>query len=397
MRLSVIVPVYNMAGEAKLNHCLDSLAAQTLAAEPEGMEVLAVDDCSTDDSLQILRSYERRFPFIRVLRCDRNRHQGGAKNLGLSAARGEWIGFLDADDWVTPDYYSKLLSRADETGADMVGCDYCLTEEFSFRVGRVVHNNRPEQAGRLGPEQYRSLILDSGSLVVKIYRRELILDCESRFPEDMFYEDNALANTWMLRARHFEYLPFPDEMEGRELPCGTAGGARGEATRQEGSQGAGMPAGRADGPQAQEEAPPLYFYYQHADSTVHTVTRKRLLDRMKAGRLMLEEARRYGYFETYRDELEYSFTVLFYVNTLFSAMREMEERGRFRFVTELAMQMRETFPSFEQNRYYLERTGEEERRFIHLQQAHPLRFYCCYRGLWLWRDFRKRLEKRGRT
>ena len=129
----------------------------------------------------------------------------------------------------------------------------------------MVHNNRPEQTGVLNEEKYRSLILDGGSLVVKVYRREIVIDHPSRFPTGIFYEDNALANSWMLRATHFEYI---------------------------------------------EE--PLYYYYQHDTSTVHTITRTRCEDRMEAGRLMLREAEQYGYLEQYRPEIEFNFTVLFY-------------------------------------------------------------------------------------
>ncbi|WP_130836293.1 glycosyltransferase family 2 protein [Lachnoclostridium sp. Marseille-P6806] len=372
MKLSVIVPVYNMADGGKLNRCLDSLTGQSFLRRGGEMEILAVDDCSSDGSYDILREYAARYSFIRALRCDRNRKQGGAKNLGLSLAEGEWIGFLDADDWVSPDYYDKLLSRAEETGADMVGCDYCLTEEFSFRVGKIVHNNRPEQTGVLNEVKYRSLILDSGSLVVKIYRRDIILGCDSRFPEDMFYEDNALANTWMLRAKHFEYLPYPGELRGSCPDYRPDGGA----------------------PEGGEPLPPLYYYYQHESSTVHTVTKQRLLDRMEAGRRMLLEAKRYGYFEKYREEIEFSFAVLFYVNTLFSAMRGLRS-GCLGFVTALAKEMRDAFPDFRQNRYYKERIGREEQKYIALQQRHPLRFYVQYRALWLYRDARARRLRRS--
>ena len=135
MRLSVIVPVYNMAGEDKLKHCLDSLVGQTL---PDGeIEIIAVDDCSTDNSFELMQDYEKRYPgrFI-AIHSPVNHHQGGAKNIGLGRAKGEWLGFIDADDWVVPDYYERLIGKALETGADMVGCDYNLTDEHSFKVGK---------------------------------------------------------------------------------------------------------------------------------------------------------------------------------------------------------------------------------------------------------------------
>lgn len=100
MKLSVIVPVYNTAGEGKLEYCLDSLIGQTLS----DLEIVAVDDCSTDQSWEILTRYERENPGrLRAVHSEVNRKQGGAKNIGLSLAQGEWIGFMDSDDWAAPD------------------------------------------------------------------------------------------------------------------------------------------------------------------------------------------------------------------------------------------------------------------------------------------------------
>ena len=203
MKLSIIVPVYNMAADGKLEYCLHSLVAQTIT----DYEIIAVDDCSTDNSWEILQDYQKRYPEkFRAIHSEVNQKQGGAKNIGMAAAQGEWIGFIDSDDWITPDFYERLIGKGEETGADMVGCDYHMTGEHSMKIGQVVHNNRPEQTGILNEEKYRSLILDGGSLVVKVYRREIVIDHPSRFPTGIFYEDNALANSWMLRARHFEYI-----------------------------------------------------------------------------------------------------------------------------------------------------------------------------------------------
>lgn len=137
MKLSIIVPVYNMAADGKLEYCLNSLVRQTIA----DYEILAVDDCSTDDSYQILLSYQEKYPDrFRAVHSDVNQKQGGAKNIGMGLAKGEWIGFIDSDDWVTEDFYERLIGRGEETGADMVGCDYHMTSEHSMAIGRVVHN-----------------------------------------------------------------------------------------------------------------------------------------------------------------------------------------------------------------------------------------------------------------
>ncbi len=341
MKLSVIVPVYNMAAENKLIWCLDSLIGQTIT----DYEIIAVDDCSTDNSLEILYDYERRFPDIfKVIASPVNKKQGGAKNLGLEVAKGDWIGFIDSDDWITPDFYERLLDLAEKTGADMVGCDYHLTSEHSMKIGQVVHNNKQSQTGILTKEKYQSLILDSGSLVVKIYKRHIILDCPGRFPENIFYEDNAISNSWMLRAKHFEYL---------------------------------------------EE--PLYYYYQHDTSTVHTITLERCEDRMEAARRMIREAEQSGYLEEYYPEIESSFTTLFYVNTLFSYMAGVKKK-QYKFVKELGQEMWETFPGFMENIYFKERVHEEERKLIYMHRKSTLYFMVYYQLLWGYRNFRKKLS-----
>ena len=307
MELSIIVPVYNMAADGKLEYCLNSLVNQTIT----DFEIIAVDDASTDNSPQILLDYAADYPdLFKVYFSPENRKQGGAKNIGLKHARGRYIGFIDSDDWIAPDMYEKLLKKAKETGADMVACNYHLTHEHSEAIGQVVRTHYEAQTGILDEDKYKLLILDSGSLVVKLYRRNLIYDCGMRFPEHMFYEDNAIATAIMLKAKHFEYI---DE--------------------------------------------PLYAYYQHATSTVHTITKERCGHRLEASRIMLQHAKDFGYLDKYHDEIEFKFTELFYVNTLFSYLQGVGKKD-IAFLTSLQKEMKETFPDFEENPYYKARIGE---------------------------------------
>ncbi len=338
MKLSIIVPVYNMAADGKLAYCLNSLVSQTI----KDYEIIAVDDASTDNSLEILKDFERRFPDrFHAICSEVNRHQGGAKNIGLKLAKGDWIGFIDSDDWIAPDMYERLIGKAEETGADLVGCDYSLVSEHSMKVGQVVPNNKKEQCGLLNKEKRKSLILDGGSLVVKIFRRSMILDNKLWFPEDIFYEDNALGNSYLILARQFEYI---------------------------------------------EE--PLYYYYQHSASTVHTISPKRCEDRMTAGRLMLREAKRHNFYEEFKPELEYSFTLLFYINTLFTYMAGVE-KTKYSFVKAMGKEMKQTFPDFETNPYYQERTHTEEKKLIGIQQKSTFLFMLYYKLLWAYRKWRK--------
>lgn len=342
MLLSVIVPVYNMAADGKLSYCLDSLVGQTL----QDLEIIAVDDASTDDSLAVLHSYKARYPDkVKVIHSPVNRRQGGARNLGLDAAQGEWIGFVDSDDWVAPDAYEKLLAKAKSTGADMVGCDYSLVHTHTMEVGQVIVNNTADQTGLLDEDKHRKLILRSGSMVIKIYSHRVITAHGLCFPEGIFYEDNCAGPLWSLYFQHFEKV---------------------------------------------EE--PLYYYYQHQASTVHVVTEQRCEDRMKAEELFWEECKKRGFFAQYFPEIEYRFTELYYVNTLFSYMLG-SRRPKLSFVRKLRKKQMTYFPDFAKNPYYQQLTDAEEKEMIALQSKSDLAFYGYYRLKWAIRKKRKKWRR----
>ena len=328
MKVSIIVPVYNMAADGKLEYCLDSLVHQTIT----DYEIIAVDDASTDNSLEILKRYEKQYPEkVKVVHYEVNRRQGGAKNRGLQEATGEWIGFVDSDDWVSPDYYEKLLHRAEETGADMVGCDYNLVEEHTMQVGRIVQNNTLDQTGVLDQEKHKSLLMRPGSMVIKIYRHSVIRENSLEFPEGIFYEDNCAGPLWSLYFTHFEKV---------------------------------------------EE--PLYYYYQHQASTVHFITEQKCRDRMEAAMLLHKECVKRGFLDTYGPEIEYRFTELYYVITLFTYLAGVKH-PKLSFIKELRKGMVETFPHFQQNAYYREKTGAEEQKLIAMQAKSDVLFFWYYR------------------
>lgn len=338
MKLSIIVPVYNMAADGKLEYCLNSLVNQTIG----DYEIIAVDDASTDNSLEILRAYESKYPEkVRVIHYDVNKRQGGAKNEGLKAASGEWIGFIDSDDWVTADYYEKLLVKATETGADMVGCDYNLVDRHTMEVGRIVQNNTLEQTGELDLEKHKKLLMRSGSMVIKIYKHSVIRDNNLCFPEGIFYEDNCAGPVWSLYFTHFEKV---------------------------------------------EE--PLYYYYQHQISTVHHITEAKCRDRMKAAVLFYEECKKRGFLELYHQEIEYRFAELYYVITLFSYLSGVTN-PKLKFVRELREGVVTRFPDFERNPYYQKETGSEEKELIALQGKTSVVFFWYYRLKQVVRRLRK--------
>ncbi|MBP5282208.1 MAG: glycosyltransferase [Lachnospiraceae bacterium] len=338
MKLSIIVPVYNMASDGNLYYCLDSLVNHTIS----DFEIIAVDDASTDASPEILREYEKRYPdrFV-ALFLEKNHRQGGAKNAALRICKGEYVGFVDSDDWMAPDAYERLYQMARDQDADISGCDLCYVYEHGMEPGERLPSMDMKNAGELTPEKRKGLILQFGALVTKIYRRELFLSPELRFPEHAFYEDNAIYVELIMRAKKIAYV---------------------------------------------EE--PFYFYLQHGTSTVHSISEERCKDRMAAMRRLIELAKEGGYLEEYRQVLECRFAELFYRNTLFSYMQGVKQK-KLAFTEALGREMHETFPDFLQNPLFLARCDEEEKKLMAMQQKSNLKFYLYYQMLWAYRRMRR--------
>ena len=112
-KVSIIVPVYNI--EKYLAKCLDSLINQTL----EDIEIICVNDGSTDNSAEILNEYAQKDCRIKIINQD-NAGLSAARNTGINAANGEYIGYVDSDDWIDLNFYEKLYNAAKDTDADIV-------------------------------------------------------------------------------------------------------------------------------------------------------------------------------------------------------------------------------------------------------------------------------------
>ena len=188
MKLSIIVPVYKV--EEYLGECVDSLLSQTI----DDYEIILVDDGSPDNSGKIADEYAAANPdMIRVLHID-NGGQGRARNFALDIAKGDFVGFVDSDDWVTHDMYEKMYTRAAETGADVVVCDFMER----FADGRESMLLASLQDNWLG---------SAGSSCNKIFRRSLV--GALRFPVGLWYEDFYFSAVMLLRSKHTEFIAEP--------------------------------------------------------------------------------------------------------------------------------------------------------------------------------------------
>ncbi len=191
--VSIIVPVYNT--EAYLGQCLDSVLGQTLS----DIEVICVDNGSTDGSLQILRNYADHDPRVTVIVHPEGR-LGGARNAGLRRATGEYIGFVDSDDFIDAEMYRLLYSCSLRHDADLGICGITtyLMDDGAFA---------PKEPEILGSEECTSiaanrLLFRNLTAWNKLYRREFIERNCFLFPEDTFYEDQVyVPRAYMLANR----------------------------------------------------------------------------------------------------------------------------------------------------------------------------------------------------
>lgn len=177
IKVSIIVPVHNSAGY--LSKCVDSLLAQTL----QEIEIILVDDASTDSSRELMNDYAGRSQKIRCLYLDENIRQGGARNRGIEIAQGEYIAFVDSDDFVEPGMCEALYIAAQ--GADMCGADYWIDRDGALQDVNLNYG----EGTKMTPDKLVVFIAGCGYFWSRIYRRELLEKHNLRFPENVYYED----------------------------------------------------------------------------------------------------------------------------------------------------------------------------------------------------------------
>ena len=189
-KISVIVPVNNV--EVYLKSCLDTLINQTF----KEIEIICVDDCSRDNSLNILNDYAKNDSRIKVITLSEQKGQAAARNVGLKAASGDYIGFVDSDDWVELNMFEKLYESAKTYETDISICATHFHNEFtqksSYNDPYYNLNNFPSDLDdrAFAPEETADFILNINVAIWnKIYKKDFLDNLNIRFKEGFIYED----------------------------------------------------------------------------------------------------------------------------------------------------------------------------------------------------------------
>ena len=175
--VSVITPAYN--AEPFIKETIESVLSQSLS----DWELIVIDDGSTDDTQKVVAEYEKADDRIHLIINENNMGVARTRNRGLDMFRGQYVAFLDSDDYWDPQMLEKMVARAQETGADIIYCSYALVDES----GRKVCNDFIVPPKTTFKESIvRSVITCSTVLITADLARN------SRFPTDMYHEDIAM-------------------------------------------------------------------------------------------------------------------------------------------------------------------------------------------------------------
>lgn len=147
-KVSIITPVYNSGKTIK--KCLDSLCGQTY----ENIELIIIDDGSCDDSLTICEKYAEKDKRIRLIKQE-NSGPSKARNNGIDNATGDYVAFVDSDDYVEPNMFECMVTMAEESGAQMVVCGFCEEDGQNVREHRFSYRN-----GFYNEENFRTIAVD---------------------------------------------------------------------------------------------------------------------------------------------------------------------------------------------------------------------------------------------
>ena len=203
VRLSFIVPVYGV--EKYIEECIHSLYNQDIPQSE--YEVICVDDCSPDGSRAIVERLQKEYSTLRLICHERNKKLGGARNTGLREANGEYVWFVDSDDYVSANCLGKLLRGAEAQDVEMLLFDYATVSNGKSQ--QVVYPEIDEKV--ITGEELLRQVHERWYVCVptawnKLYKREFLIQNNLFFTEDVMYEDTDLSLKMLTYLKRIKYM-----------------------------------------------------------------------------------------------------------------------------------------------------------------------------------------------
>lgn len=316
--VSIIVPTYN--GEKTLDKAINSLLCQTL----HGIEIILIDDCSSDNTRDIIEKYVRDYPEI-ILKnpMSHNTRGSGLINSSVKIASGKYIAIVDQDDWVDPTMFEKLYHVAEREDAEVADCD-CSVVDSDGNLIRIEVSNKPNQIGDIDAEKRKSLFVFPGWRLTKIFRKDFLLKHQIEHCDGVCYGDNYF-------------------MEHVAAYCNKIAKVN----------------------------EPLYNYRVDTTSVTRSYNNPIFYDRVKSAELMLESLKKRGFLSSeYKEEIEFRFVELFYINSILIFLRNFKPSD-VRELRYLRNTIRKELPSYRNNKYFKDRATSKNKLLTLLNDISP--------------------------
>jgi glycosyltransferase involved in cell wall biosynthesis len=289
MKVSVIVPVYKV--EEYLSKCLSSLVQQEL----KDIEIIVVNDGSPDNSQSIIDKYQKNYPNIKSFIKD-NSGLSDTRNMGIQNATGEYIAFVDSDDYVRFDMYSKMYSKAKDKDFDVVTCD--VKYVYSDHENIVVTDPKNDTTN------IKEAFIDLyPAACTKIFKREIITKNKIYFKSGVWYEDVEFM---------YRLLPYVKSI-----------GVIHE---------------------------PFYEYLQREKSITNSVSPK-FYDYINNMNGVVDYYKEKGFYDTYKKELEYAYVRYVYA-TFIKTCLAYDKETYLKAVDDAIKNVNEHFPKYRRNKYF---------------------------------------------
>ena len=314
MFFSIIVPVYNT--EKYLDKCITSILEQTFS----DYEIIIVDDGSKMECAIKIDSYLQTSSRIRVIH-QVNKGLGGARNTGIQAAKGDYLFFLDSDDYIDKKALEIASNYLVKNQLDILAYDLKLVRENGDYLDIATNNQFELEYNEINKKE---MIMFQPTACSKIYKTQLFHDYSISFPEKLWYEDLATIYRIIPHGSRFGYLKYP-----------------------------------------------LYNYVQQNDSITHSTNLTRMMEIMTSMNIVVDYFKANYYYKDFQEELEW----IAFLHVLYYSMFRISNVGyRPKKIHILETYMQEKFPNYSKNKYIIKNLNS----YYLMKEVYKKKYFVFY-------------------